>query len=80
MTSKIISFSSLATVEETAPPADRIISGEPRQSVWNAFSSPDGCLHLGQWRSTCGAWRVRYSEYELCHLLQGRVRLHTDEG
>jgi uncharacterized protein len=80
MTSKIISFASPGTAESASPAADRLVSGEPRQSIWNAFSTPDGCFHLGQWHSSRGAWRVRYTEYEFCHLLAGKVRLSDDDG
>ena len=78
--SKIISFTTPGSFEPTSPPADRLTAGQPLQGIWNAFSSPDGCFHLGQWRSSRGSWRVRYTEIEYCHLLQGRVRLSPDEG
>jgi uncharacterized cupin superfamily protein len=58
----------------------RVLAGKPEHRVWNAFSSPDGCFHSGRWSSTPGLWRVRYTEYEFCHLLSGAVRLTADTG
>ena len=57
-----------------------MVSGSPRQQVWNAFSDPEGRFHVGRWASTPGAWRVSYDERELCHLLTGVVRLTDDQG
>ncbi len=31
-------------------------------------------------RQTRGSWRVRYSEHEFCHLLEGRVRISAEDG
>jgi uncharacterized protein len=76
----IIDFSSAGPAENTAPAPDRLVSGNPRQQVWNAFSDPEGRFHVGRWSSTVGAWRVKYTERELCHLLSGVVRLTDEQG
>jgi len=73
-------FSSLGPPEDSAPAAANLISGQPRQQVWNVLSSADGRFHAGQWASGPGAWRVNYTEYELCHLLEGVVRLTDAAG
>ena len=80
MSDQVISFALVGEGESSAPDPERVLAGNPPQQVWNAFSSPDGCFHTGRWSSTPGLWRVRYNEYELCHLLSGAVRLTTDEG
>lgn len=77
---KIIDFSSLTNPENTAPAAASVISGAPRQQVWNAFSDPEGRFHVGRWASTVGLWRIKYTERELCHILSGSVRLTDDSG
>jgi uncharacterized cupin superfamily protein len=77
---EIIDFDPAGPAENTAPAPDRLVSGSPRQQVWNAFSDPEGRFHVGRWASTPGAWRVSYSERELCHLLTGVVRLTDDQG
>ena len=76
---KIIDVNSSGAAEGSIPAPDRLVSGNPRQQAWNAFSDPEGRFHVGRWSSTVGAWRVNYTERELCHLLTGIVRL-TDEA
>lgn len=80
MENQIVEFVLDGPGEATAPDADRLLAGNPQQHVWNAFSSPDGCFHTGRWSSEPGLWRVRYSEYEFCHLLAGAVRLTAENG
>lgn len=73
-------FSALGVPEESSPAAANLVSGHPRQQIWNVLSSADGHFHVGQWASGTGAWRVDYTEYELCHLLEGVVRLTDATG
>lgn len=60
--------------------AERLISGQPTQTLWNHCSSPCGRFSAGVWECTPGHWRVRYSEYEYCEILHGRSVLHDDTG
>ncbi len=60
--------------------ADRLVSGQPTQDVANAYSSADQRFHSGIWEGDVGAWRVRYTEHELCHMLAGKVRIVDQEG
>jgi uncharacterized protein len=71
-----------AAVAEARIPvdADRLISGQPAQAVANAYSSGDERFHCGLWEGDIGAWRVRYTEHELCHMLAGKVRMIGDDG
>lgn len=59
---------------------DRLVAGEPSQAVENRYASPDLAFQCGIWEGDVGAWRVRYTEHELCHMLAGRVRLTGDDG
>ena len=70
------------TSGEPAEPiaSERLVSGTPTQSVANAYSDPEGNFHCGIWEGSVGAWRVRYSEHECCHLLSGLIRLKGDDG
>ena len=77
---QITEFSSLGPPEHSAPAPDKVIAGNPRQQIWNAFSDPEGRFHVGRWASTEGIWRINYTERELCHLLTGVVRLTDDSG
>lgn len=64
--------------EETVPPADRIVAGDPRHLTWNFETLPDNALFAGVWESSPGAWRVDYEEWEFCTLLSGVSILHED--
>ncbi len=60
----------------------RIVAGSPmpRQHVRNVFTDGTGRFFGGIWRSDQGAWRVAYTENELCVLTQGKVRISDDAG
>ncbi|WP_274628710.1 cupin domain-containing protein [Arvimicrobium flavum] len=64
--------------EMGAPAADRVISGAPAFCTWNAEEA-DGGLYAGIWESTPGKWRIRYDEWEFCHILSG-VSVITEDG
>ena len=76
----ILNFNALPEPADSAPSAASLLRGNPQQQIWNVLSSGDGRFHVGQWASGVGAWRVQYTEYELCHLLEGSVRISSDEG
>lgn len=69
-----------AAAEAYLPPSDRILAGIPQQSIIDAYGSPDGKFSAGLWSGAPGRWRVAYTEHELCHLLEGEVVLHGDDG
>lgn len=69
-----------ADAERTPVAADRLISGTPTQAVANVYSDPGQAFHCGIWEGDVGAWRVRYTEHEFCHMLAGRVRIRGDDG
>ena len=52
----------------------------PEQFVRNAYADPTSQFFGGLWRSGVGAWRVHYTEHELCVLRSGRVRIRDDDG
>ena len=60
--------------------SDRLLSGQPTQAVANAWSSADQAFHCGVWEGDVGAWRVHYTEHELCHMLAGKVRMIGSDG
>jgi uncharacterized protein len=66
--------------EAFAPDADRVLHGTPQGKVHNGYESPDGNRLAGEWSCGAGAWRVSYSEWEYCRILEGRVRLTDDNG
>ena len=77
----IIDFATATAAEEVSGvSADRLISGSPVQAVRNLFADPTGQFFVGIWSSTPGLWRIRYTESEFCHLLEGVVRLTDSQG
>jgi len=80
MTNQIIDFRTKVPVETSTPAADRLLAGNPQQSVSNFFSDATLQFHSGTWSSTAGTWRIRYSESEFCCLTRGRVALENLGG
>ncbi len=62
------------------PEAERILEGDPAQSLTNLFSSADGRFHSGIWECKPGKWRVVFSESEFVHLLAGVMVVAGDDG
>ena len=62
------------------PEADRILEGDPAQSLTNLFSSADGRFHSGIWECKPGKWRVVFSESEFVHLIAGVMVVASDDG
>jgi hypothetical protein len=62
------------------PRAERLLSGQPLQSVQNHFNSANGQFSVGFWESEPGRWRVVYSEDEYCEILSGRSLIYDESG
>jgi uncharacterized cupin superfamily protein len=80
MNAKVIDFSSPLAGDASTPATDKLIAGDPRQTISNYFSDSTGQFHAGRWSSTRGKWRIRYSESEFCCLTKGRVALENNAG
>ena len=37
-------------------------------------------IYAGEWSADVGAWRVKYEEWEFCHVLEGVCELVPDDG
>ena len=66
-----------AEPEVSRPPPERVVSGDPVFTTWNAEER--GGLFCGIWQSTPGKWRVAYDEWEYCRILEG-LSVVTEEG
>jgi uncharacterized cupin superfamily protein len=67
-----------AEAETDRPAPDKLISGDPVFTTWNA-EERDG-LYCGIWQSTPGKWRISYDEWEFCHILEGVSVIAEDGG
>jgi uncharacterized protein len=59
---------------------EKLISGNPRQTLWLEFESPDGQFSTGLWASEPGEWRVNYTEQEYMRILEGKNFLTDAAG
>ncbi|MFN9503313.1 MAG: cupin domain-containing protein [Rubrivivax sp.] len=70
--------------ETDHPSPERLITGNPRRDTWNDVDVAVGGsrLYCGVWRSEPGHWRIRMAdgEHELFTVLQGRCRVHHEDG
>jgi len=65
--------------EEYLLPPERLLEGNPRQTVWLHFTDGTGRFMAGIWHSERGRWKIRYTEEEYCRLLEG-VSVITDQA
>lgn len=80
-TEQIVDFASASTVpEHYRPAAEKILKGDPEQSVRNHYSSPCSQFHAGIWEGAIGHWTVNYTEHEYCEILQGVSVLRDQDG
>ncbi|MDX1472627.1 MAG: cupin domain-containing protein [Reinekea sp.] len=71
-TSDIMTLTTDGVAPETfLPAAEKIVRGQPRQSIWNNYSSTDAKFHSGIWDSQAGEWKINYTEDEFCLILEG---------
>ena len=59
------------TPEEYFLPPEKLISGNPKQTVWMHYKDPTSQFFVGLWRSEPGKWRIAYTEQEFCLMLEG---------
>ncbi|WP_119678854.1 cupin domain-containing protein [Indioceanicola profundi] len=77
----VVSFKdSLPSPDSYRPDAEKIVTGDPVQTVANGFSSTDGRFNCGVWTGQVGSWRVSFTENEFCHLLEGKVIVTDTAG
>ena len=57
--------------EEYFLPAERLLQGNPKQTVWMHYTCVSGKFTSGIWASERGCWRIRYTEEEYCRILEG---------
>jgi uncharacterized cupin superfamily protein len=80
MSTRLVTFDPLPAPERSEPAADRRLRGDPQQQIWNLYGAAGDRFFAGRWASTPGAWRVRYTEHEFCHVLSGRMRIESTDG
>ncbi|MDT0568057.1 cupin domain-containing protein [Streptomyces sp. DSM 3412] len=65
---------------ESAPPPERLISGNPAFKTWAQDVARGDMIRTGVWEATPGETRsIKGETFEFCHILSGIVEL-TPEG
>jgi len=57
--------------EEYFLPAERLLEGNPKQTVWLHYTDGSGKFMAGIWHSERGRWKILYTEEEYCQVLEG---------
>lgn len=61
-------------------PPEKLLAGNPRQTVWLEYTDASKVFHVGVWASEPGKWNIRYTEEEQCHILEGVSIIRSDTG
>ncbi len=65
--------------EEYFLPPEKLLQGNPRQTVWMHYTDPSAKFMVGVWHSERGRWTILYTEEEFCRILEG-VSVLTDQA
>jgi uncharacterized cupin superfamily protein len=71
---------STAPAEEYFLTADKLISGNPLQTLWQHYTDPGKKFFSGIWKSEPGKWKIAYTEEEYCQILEGTSVLTDAQG
>ncbi|TAL27098.1 MAG: DUF861 domain-containing protein [Alphaproteobacteria bacterium] len=67
-----------ATWEEVEK--ERLVSGAPKRAWKSLYSSKSDEFHTGIYECTPGSWHVTYNEDEFCTLIEGRLKMTSEQG
>ncbi len=70
----------LGDPERGAPAPERVVSGSPTFETWSSYESAEGKYFTGLWRATPGSWRIAYTEWEYCEMLDGISIITSADG
>ena len=66
--------------EEYFVAPEKLLSGNPKQTVWMQYSDPTNKFFVGIWHSEAGKWKISYTEEETCQILEGESIITDDSG
>jgi uncharacterized protein len=71
-----------APIADLADPiaAEKVLDGRPATGTRPALENEKKGFFTGVWEASPGRWRISCTEDELCVLLEGRIRLTSDDG
>jgi len=53
-------------------PAEKLLSGNPKQTIWQHYTDKTQKFSTGIWQSEVGKWKINYTEEEFCQILEGK--------
>ena len=59
------------SAEEYFLPVEKLIAGNPKQTIWPHYTDTSQKFSTGIWQSEVGKWRINYTEEEFCQILEG---------
>jgi uncharacterized cupin superfamily protein len=59
---------------------EKLISGNPLQTLWMEYIDPSNKFFVGTWHSGVGTWKVSYTEFEECQILEGVSVITEQDG
>lgn len=69
----------VASVETYYLAVEKLLEGNPKQTLHIQYTDPTGEFFVGLWSSEVGKWKVQYTEEEFCAMLAG-ISVITDEN
>jgi uncharacterized protein len=76
---RLLAAAALGGGEEYFLPPEKLLQGNPRQTVWMQYTDQSGQFMVGIWHSERGRWKILYTEQEYCRMLEG-VSVITDQA
>ena len=70
-------IASTLVAEEYYLSKEKLISGNPKQTIWQHYTDETQKFSTGIWQSEVGKWIINYTEEEFCQILEG-VSVITD--
>lgn len=79
---KVIAFPSapLADASWEEVEKEKLISGAPKRAWKPLYSSQSEEFHTGIYECTPGKWKVSYTEDEFCTLIEGKLKMTSEQG
>ncbi len=59
---------------------EKLISGAPQRAYQSLYSSASDEFHTGIYECTPGKWKVSYTEDEFCTLIEGHLKMTSEQG
>jgi uncharacterized protein len=74
-----IDQSPIASLAEAIKP-EKVLAGAPMTGTRSALENEKRGFYTGVWEASVGKWTIQCDEDELCVLLEGHIRLTSEDG